>query len=356
MKLLSHADLERARGIGDGPIDAVIEALGDEAWIINAALRHLHRNGDPLPEATPAPLRTALASIEPPAWLDMARCRRAQRWASAHLFHITVALFCASLPTAYGAARGARVLAATGRMRAGELDERINATAQFVLDVVQEDGFGEAGAAIRAIQKVRLVHAAVRTRLVKTGMRTDEIPINQEDMLGTLFGFSVVVLRAAAALGVEITAEQAEDYYHLWRGAGSMLGIREELLPDTLCEARDASARITRRHLAASSHGCELMAELLAGMERHVPHAPSAPRYLVRYLAGEELADLLGVPAPSAFQEKLALLRLLPSLPLKPLRRAVERASLVLGRPLLEAVITKKLRGRPATFALPTPS
>jgi hypothetical protein len=286
--------------------------------------------------------------VAPPPWLDRTRVRRAQAWASRHLIHVTTALFCASLPTAYAAARGARVLAATGRTKGPELERRVNETAQFVLDVLAEGGFEPHGSALRAIQKVRLMHAAVRRHVVALTLFADEVPINQEDLLGTLCAFSVVVVRAARLLGVRVSDEEAEDYYHLWRGVGAMLGIEEALLPEDFASARDLVVRIGERQFEPSAHGRALMAALLAGMEEHAAAFPWLPRHLVRYLVGERLADQLGVPAGDAFQAKLAVLRLLP-------RVSAPRAlSPVIGRLLLGSVVASKLRGAPPTFAMPS--
>jgi hypothetical protein len=132
--------------------------------------------------------------------VDPPRAARAQSFAFRHLFQITLALFCASLPTAYGAARGSRVLAATGRMAGKELDRRVNETAQFLLDVLAPGAFSPNGSALRGIQKVRLMHAAVRAHLARPVRQRTEIAINQEDLLGMLFAFSVVVIRALRRL------------------------------------------------------------------------------------------------------------------------------------------------------------
>jgi hypothetical protein len=232
VRLPTNEELDRARHVGDPPADAAVAALGRDAWIVNAALHHVRRNDEPLPEGVPAVVRGLFAEhVVPPPWLDQGRVSRAQAWASRHCLLITVALFCGSLPTAYGAARGARVLAATGRLRGPELDRRVNETARFVLDVVAEGGLVGRGFALRAIQKVRLAHAAVRAHLIETGAVDDEVPINQEDMLGTLSTFSVVVVRSLRLLGAKVRDDEADDYHHLWRCVGAMLGIREDLLP-----------------------------------------------------------------------------------------------------------------------------
>jgi hypothetical protein len=347
------ARLDAARHVGDPEADAVVERLGSDAWVVNAALRHAHRNGDPLPDAVPAAVRRFLAEhTAPPVWLDTLGALHAQRWATRHLLPITASLFCASLPNAYAAARGARVLEATGRMQGTQLDRRVNETAQFLLDVVAQGGLGPDGSAIRAVQKVRLVHAAVRALLRRRGMAGDEVPINQEDMLGTLGAFSVVVLRSLRRLGVEVDDRAAEDFYQLWRAVGAMLGIRADLLPSDLSAAAAVCDRIAERQHAASPHGRALMASLLDGMEQHVPAAlRPAPRHLVRHLIGDRLADLLGVPVHHPLQAALAGLRVLA--PGRPLGSFAVGLSSLVGRPLLQAVVATKLGGAPAAFAMP---
>jgi len=357
VRLASHAELDAARQVGDPMADALVAGLGADVWIVNAALRHVHRNAEPLPEGVPPSVRRFFDEhAVVPGWVDRDAVARAQRWATRHLIGITVALFCGSLPTAYGAARGARVLAATGRMRGDALDRRVNETAQFVLHVVAEGALGPDGAGLRAIQKVRLLHAAVRSHLLDRGLGDGEVPINQEDMLGTLFTFSVVAVRSLRLLGVPVHDDEAEDYYQLWRAASAMLGIEEARLPVGWASACDLAERIAARQMQESEHGRALMASLLAGMERHVPGLGFAPRYLVRYLVGDRLADVLGVPDDGAFQAKLAAIRFLPRVRGGRLSALVGRLLPVVGRPLLESVVAVKLEGASPSFPMPSPA
>lgn len=354
MTLLSHAELDVLRGVGDPPADAVAAVLGDRIWTLNAALHPVHRNRDRLATALPDPARDFFGDhVTVPSWLDRGRALRAQRMARRHLLHITVALFCASLPTSYGAARGARVLSATGRL-GGDVVRRVNETAQFVLDVLDERAFDPDGAALCSIQKVRLMHAAVRLHLTARGLAEGETPINQEDLLGTLFCFSVVVIRSLRLLGAPLGDDDAGDYYHLWRAVGAMLGIREDLLPPDLPAACDLSDRIAGRQLAGSEHGRQLMATLLASMEAHVPGWPGGPRTLVRHLVGDRLADDLGVPRDGSYVAPFALLRWLPRRATASVTSLVLRSSRALGRPLLDGVVALRLEGRPTSFAMPT--
>ena len=167
MTLLAHSALDAARYVGDRPADEVIAALGPNIWAVNAMLRHTHGNETPVPDSLPLVVKRFCEEQRSrcPPWFDAERVSHAQGWAARHLFQLTTALFCASLPTAYAAARGARVLAATGRMRPAALDQRVNETAQFVLDIVAVGSFSARGSALCSILKVRLMHAAVRAEL-----------------------------------------------------------------------------------------------------------------------------------------------------------------------------------------------
>jgi hypothetical protein len=237
-------------------------------------------------------------------------------------------------------------------MEGTRLDRRVNETAQFVLEVLAENGFDTGGAAIRSIGKVRLVHAAVRARLVgKLG--DEDAPINQEEMLGTLITFSVVVVRSVRMLGVSMSEQEAEDFFHLWRAVGAMMGIEEALLPSGYDEALAVARRIAARQFGPSEDGQALMRELLAGIERHVSGFTWLPQYLVRYLVGDPVADWIGVPTDGAFQDKLAVLRLLPRIGASPVTAVLRKLSARIGQPLLEAVIVKKLDGEVAEFAVP---
>lgn len=348
--MLSHQELDDLRRIGDTEADAVVAALGREAWVVNATLRHVHRNDEPLPDSVPG---VVLQFFERHVALPVAgpSIVRAQAFASRHLMPIMLSLLYASLPTTYGAARGARVLAATGRMSGDALDRRVNETAQFLLDVLTPGSFSPRGTGLRAVQKVRLMHAAVRAQVSGDG---HEVAINQEDLLGTLFAFSVVVVRALRRLGIAVSPEEADDYFKLWRVAGSLLGVREHLIPADFNAASDLSDRIASRHIQASDHGRQLMADLLAGMERHVP-APlqRAPRVLVRHLVGDQLADALAIPVDATAQATLDIARLLPR-SARTHSGLAQRLATSIAKPLLASVIATKLRGAPPTFAMPT--
>jgi len=344
---LTDEQLDEARQRGDSPADTVIAQLGPDAWTCAARLRHVYRNDAPLPATLPgAVLQLFDQHAQLPPWFDRRCARRAATFAERHLPAITVALFCASLPSAYAAARGSRVLATTGRMHGVALDQRVNETAQFVLDVLSPRAFEPDGCGLRSVQKVRLMHAAVRARF-----RPDwgEIAINQEDLLGTLGTFSVVVVRALRRLGLRVTAQEAEDFYQLWRGVGFALGIEPPLLPTNYDSAEELCDHIARRQVCSSQHGRDLFDALLVRLQDHSPLPRAVPHRLVRYLAGSPVADALGLAHTRELDDAAALLRWLPRpSALDALGREI---SALLGRPLLQSVVVYKLRGSVATFA-----
>jgi hypothetical protein len=345
--------LDAARLEGDPPADACVAALGERAFAVNAQLRHLHRNADPLPAALPREVQLFFESIELPDWAEPARIASAQRWAAKNLLLVSTALFAASLPSTYAAARGARVLVATGRMVPSQLERRVNETARFVLDVLAPGGFSAHGSALTSIRKVRLVHASVRCWLASDSSFGSDVPINQEDMAGTALAFSATVLEGAQALGASFDETTADDFVHLWAVASSLLGARDDLLPRSFAEAMSLRRLIAERQYAPSDHGRRLMASLLSGMEAHCLGPRALPRMVVRYLVGERLADLLGVPAAPGPLGSLAALTFISTGYGRALSHVLGSVAPLLGKPLLEAVIAKKLRGGTASFELP---
>lgn len=264
-----------------------------------------------------------------------------------HALAVTAALFCVSLPMAFAGAKGAAVLDVTRRMRE-DCDRRVNETGRFLFDVLTPDAFGPKGRGIRSAQKVRLMHASVRR---VAGRQGADAPINQQDLVGTLVCFSVVVLDALARMGISVRRSEAEDYIHLWRVVGHMLGILPEFLPRDLSAMRAAGEHIREVELRPSRHGRELARVLLNGMERHLPArgfgvvAPS----LMRFLLGDGIGDLLALPRTLSAADGDAVARFLrrakPPSGREPLRRSTAA--------LLEQVVALKLGGAPPTYGAP---
>ena len=113
-----------------------------------------------------------------------------------HAYSIALVLLAKSLPEGYAAPNLAQVLNMSGDLR-NRTYKRLLATLQLVLNVSSCTGFGPNGRAIISAQKLRLLHAGTRYITRKARPHFEEqygVPVNQEDMLGTILGFSLLVI------------------------------------------------------------------------------------------------------------------------------------------------------------------
>lgn len=322
MTLLTDTTLDALRLDGDPEAGTLIDLLygeprqlGGPGEALRQAFGNLERNDEPLPEGTPAALRRfceaqALIGTAATGW-DEARLHRGARFFAEYGVQIPMVLHMLSLPLSYAAWRGARVLCGPSRKMIDDTDRRITATAQMVLDVMAEDGLAGTGRGRVTVLKVRLWHEILR-RQVRNAAPWDAhegaagapplgVPINQEDLLGTLMCFSVKVVDGLRRLGATFRPKEAEDYYYRWRAIGVLLGIRPEIIPEDLAAARALCRQVQRRHYGPSKEGQVLTAALIRMMQEVVPGPvddPLVPAMMRHMLAGEEMdvADLLGVP------------------------------------------------------------
>lgn len=295
--------LDDLRREGDPVPDRLVAELARDGLIgdVNALLRRLVGNDQAIPVALPDPIETWLAETRGlPAWADRDRLDRGSAFFVEHGLLITLILGTSSLVECYAAQMGCKVLAFSYRLGHTPY-RRIAETTQWVLWIIGPEAFHDTGQAIPAIQKVRLMHAAIRHLIRQTGRWPEDelgVPICQEDLVGTLLAFSQVVLRDLARLGVEVDEAEADDFAYFWRVVGEMLGIRPDIIPRGTAEALDLGERIARRHQGPSPEGIALTRALL---EFHADLIPGK-RFdgvvpaLVRELVGDRLADWMEVP------------------------------------------------------------
>ncbi|TMV48042.1 DUF2236 domain-containing protein [Paenibacillus mesophilus] len=295
--------MDSLRMEGDVLPDRILSELfrDDQIDEVNALLRQLIRNEQAYPEALPDNVEYWLKdTAQCPDWVDWERMRSASRLFQEHGLAMALLLSTSSLVYCYAARKGVKVLTFSYRLGQNAY-RRIAETAQFVIFIMTPGGLEPGGHGIKAIQKVRLMHAAIRNLVRKTG-RWDEteygVPICQEDLLGTLVSFSSMIIDGLRRLGMKITDEQAEDYMYFWRVVGVMLGIREDIIPKTLAEGRIVSETIARRHHGHSAEGVQMTRALL---EYHADLIPGEMfdgviPALIREILGDELADWMEVP------------------------------------------------------------
>jgi squalene/oxidosqualene cyclase-like protein len=300
----SDAFLDARRAEGDPLAAEVVQELlaTGGAGAVNGMLAALVHSDEPLPAGLPA---AAVAYFDRtgrlPSFADPARLALAERLFARAGWSVAAGLFCSALPQAYCAARGARVLVSTGRLQT-DARRRILETAQFLFDVAADGGLSASGRGLRAAQKVRLVHAAVRHFAERQSSwdPADGVPLNQEDLAGTMLTFSCVILDALDRLGVAVSPAEREAWLHLWEVVGVMLGLREDLLPRDVADGAALMNAIRRRQWAPSPHGQALAAALTASMNEYLRLGAlrDLPAVLIRHLAGDHCGDLLGLPAP----------------------------------------------------------
>ncbi len=273
------AALDELRQHGDEAADHCAAEL-TKAGATGAQLRQLFASlrttGHVLPVDAPAALRAFMESTKGPgsmgdgpalpAWADRARILRGQEAFMTKAMMSVLVMLCRSLPEGYAAPSMARILNLSGELKARPF-HRLMGTLQLLTDVSTPGSFEPGGVGPVVAQEMRLLHAGVRTNVVPTAMgdrytefrSTYGVPINQEDMLGTVLGFSVLVIDGLKVLGVPHTPEQAEDFYHVWRVFGHIMGIRrpgvpdgEDSMPRTLADARTFYANYQRHYVGST--------------------------------------------------------------------------------------------------------
>ena len=214
---------------------------------------------------------------------------------------LVVVLLCASLPECYGCGKGAHVLDMTNRL-SGQAHRRIFETAQFLMDVMAPGGMAPGGYGIRTTQKVRLMHGAIRHMASRNKEWNTEwgLPINQEDLAGTLMTFAIVAIDGLAKIGIALSPAQAEAYLHAWKNVGHVLGIEPDMLPNDVEDARALMNAIRQHQHQRTDAGIALMSALTDFMDGLVMEAmmEGLLNALVWHLSGDEVAELLAVKRP----------------------------------------------------------
>lgn len=219
---------------------------------------------------------------------------------------IGIMLACYSLPYCYAGADGAKVLAMSQRIQNDTL-KRLEETGEFLQTVTKQENWYN-GEAVRKILKVRLMHAAIRffTEHHGTWDLAWGKPVNQEDMVGTNLAFSYIVIRGMRKAGDVPTDADAEAYLHLWNVISVIMGVDKELIPNNLREAFALDKAIVKRQFKPSTEGKSLTKALLDTIESFVenPLLKTFPAAQMRFLLGDSVADILGIPQVS-FEKKL---------------------------------------------------
>ena len=359
--MLTDAILDAARLRGDALADDTVAAVfkaGDTAAVarlLSTLMRDDQAPGDLAP-AVADYLQQSGGSIERGPELAAS----GERIFAEHGPEVMMLLCCYSLPSSYAARKGVQVLHRTAYL-AKRPNRRLFETAQFIVDVLSPGGLGPGGRGVRTAQKVRLMHAAIRHLILSDAaspwdVRELGVPINQEDLLGTLMTFTWLILDGLARLGIELTPRDQQSFLETWLVVGGLMGIEPALLPRTVADAKAVTELIERRQVAASPQGQEMTAALLGMMQTNMPHPfKSMPGCLIREFLPPNVATFLGIPSHPLREEMIRL----ADKALRPLERFVDyearRHALVrtFSVHLLRWMLKIELDGQPARFAIP---
>jgi hypothetical protein len=372
-------DLDALRELGDPPADEAVAAyFADvEAYapgeLFARLVQHVHL---PVEEQIPA-VRAFLAQASlRPDWVDEAAVARGQEFFNRLVAHHFAALYLASLPNSYAAAKGVQVLRMTGRLQT-DTQRRLNETAQFLMDTATPGAMEAGGAGIDRVLHVRLMHAAVRWMILHdpsvthvddlappvaegealVWSRSWGLPTNQEDLLGTWLTFTAVVYDAFDASGVDYDERDVADHLHLWRLIGHHLGIDQRLVPTNRADAALLRDRIFTRQQHPSGAGTAMTAALVAQAHGRMPRFawPLMPTAF-RHFLGDPVSDMIGL-APANWTRHLFTVM---SACTRVLTRGEERdpvharLSALIGRHLMNGILREMRGGDRPAYRIPT--
>ncbi|TNE50535.1 MAG: DUF2236 domain-containing protein [Deltaproteobacteria bacterium] len=348
--------------------DRAVEALGElPRKEGHDLLNQMLREGRGAAPDAPQALHDLIEAVEHvPLWVNWERIEHGRKLLFRAGLLGGLVLGAKSLVHGYCAPAGNKPLVFTGRLKS-KAARRINETARFVQGVCLPNGMRRNGEGFAITVKVRLMHAQVRRLLLESGRWEEDrwaLPINQHDMLATNLLFSSVWLNGLRLLGFQLSHEESEDYMHLWRYVGYVMGVDPELLPSTEAEAIHLQELILLTQGPPDEDSKALVYALLdAPLDRArdekerelIARRVQFSRFLCRYLVGDEIADQLGLPRKQTAEWGLRAFRRLVQrvdgwrthVPLLPdmARRAGERYWVWL--------VEQGLKGTPADFQRP---
>jgi hypothetical protein len=303
--------LSAKRNITDAPADDFLArcfSSEDGKATLRQYLTDLNSNSQlsSLPSAySQEPL--LLNAIELPAWASTKLMKQGNEFFLRHAPLILNMLGLLSLPYCYAAADGARVLYLSERLRNGTA-KRLRETGEFVWDVMAPNAFAPDGTGFASILKTRLMHAMARYYTLQNSQWQAAWgqPVNQEDMAGTNLSFSLLVIRGLRKLDVAVSYDDQQAFMHLWNVIGYMLGVDESLLPNDGKQAIELEQAISLRQIRPSVEGQALtraLTDYFTGLNLQSPFGTSEVVQLMRFLLGNEIADVIALPqgkAPTA--------------------------------------------------------
>lgn len=248
-----------------------------------------------------------------PGWADQRQITLAEDVFLRYGPEYSMALLARGLAVGY-VTNVSKVLTSTGYLASDVkvgTAKRLLETAQFVFDVMDRDALKPGGRGLKSILKVRFIHSMVRYHLAKQGWDDERygIPINQEDMSGTILTFGVAALLGLERLGVALNRDEQDAIVHFWAIVGHVIGVDEALNPRTYREGKELYLTILDSQAQDAEDG-RILARALANFIKEavgMDLLPSFQDQLMRFLIdNDRYSDLLGIRAPENRVEQMA--------------------------------------------------
>lgn len=217
-----------------------------------------------------------------------------------------------SLLGGMGANRVVEVLSRTGGFSVKVARHRLFETTQHILECTKSlESIRPGGAGFASSIRVRLLHAAVRQRIMKLEQsrpgyyKIEEygVPINDLDCIGTILTFSAsVIWISLPRQGIFLRRQEIEDYIALWRLIAHYTGTPTEPF-ETLRQAKAMMESMLMNEIDPSETSKVLAGNIIKSLEGQPPAYTSRPflEMNARWLNGNELCDALGIGRPSIY-------------------------------------------------------
>ncbi|RMD44593.1 hypothetical protein DV735_g496, partial [Chaetothyriales sp. CBS 134920] len=245
-----------------------------------------------------------------PPWVDWAQIARGQDVFYRYGGATVVGLAYQSLLGGMGANRIAEVLARTGGFSVKVARHRLFETTKFVLESTQSlESIQKGGAGFASAIRVRLLHAAVRKRIMKLAENRPDyydvqaygVPINDLDCIGTIASFSTnIIWISLPRQGVFLLQQEEEDYIALWRLIAHYMGTPTDFF-NTPAKAKAVMESLIMTEIRPSPTSATLANNVIRCLENTPPAYASRPflEASARWLNGNQLCDSLGLGKPS---------------------------------------------------------
>ena len=204
-------------------------------------------------------------------------------------------------------------LARTGGFSTKVARGRLFETTQHILQCTKSlESIQPGGEGFASTIRVRLLHAAVRNRIMKLAdsrpgyynVKEWGVPINDLDSIATIDTFSAsLIWLSLPRQGLFLRKQEIVDYIALWRYIAYVIGCPTEGFFENPTQAKRMFESLLLFEIQPSATSQVLANNIIKCLQDQPPGFASADLLIAgaRWLNGNELGDALGLPRPSLY-------------------------------------------------------